>query len=332
MCIRAAGDRTGGTDVCTELMAARLADRWSIARTSVLVGLALGLGVAPSVTAAARDQAGEDLSTLLTAAGERVAEFFARAQQIVCLETVELQPLGASLRPEGFTRTVVSELRLTWDPGTAATATEAQTLRQVVSVNGRPPRPNDRDRCTSPEQQESETQPLSMLLPAQRDRYVFTIDGRGRIDGRDATILAFRELGPISAEVRAVEGLDDCMSYDVKGGQRGRLWVDRETADVLRLDQSLPGMVDLRVPPRLARRAGASTFLTLERADTSIRFRRVTFREPDETIVLPVESTEVRVMRNGGTPRLRTVTRYSDYRRFLTGGRLLGGLPAAEAR
>jgi hypothetical protein len=294
-------------------------------RSGVLISAAIALVTLQGPTVMEARQAADDLTTILSRAGARVEEFFTRAQRIVCLEVVELQPLAATLTPQGFGRTVVSELRLTWEPGVTGAATEAQTRRQVLAVNGRPPRRNDRDTCTSPEQQEEETQPLSMLLPSQRAKYSFSPAGTTRMAGRDATVVDFRELGTVWSEVRLVEGVEDCISYDVKGGQRGRLWIDRETSDVLRMDQSLPGMVDLRMPPRLTRRMGASAYMTLERSDTTIRFGRVTFSDPDETIVLPLESTEMRVVRNGGTPRLRTTTRYTDYKRFLTDGRLLGG-------
>jgi hypothetical protein len=301
-----------------------------LVRSAVLIGATFACWMLQSRDGFGARQAPEELSDILALAGARVEQFFARAQELVCLEVVEMQPLAPGLTPTGFARTVVSELRLTWQPGPDGAATEAQTRRQVLEVNGRPPRKSDRGTCTSPEQQDVETQPLSMLLPSQRERYAFSVAGAGRVADRDATIVAFQELGKVSSEVHVVDGVEDCMSYDVKGGQRGRLWIDRETSDVLRLDQSLPGMIDLRVPPRLARRMGGSAYLTLERSDTTIRFGRVTFRDPDETIVLPLESTEVRVVRNGGTPRLRTVTRYTEYQRFLTDGRLVGGAPATD--
>ncbi|WP_255996951.1 hypothetical protein, partial [Klebsiella pneumoniae] len=67
---------------------------------------------------------------------------------------------------------------------------------------------------------------------------------------------------------------------------------------------------------------GASLYLTLERQDTSLRFGRVQFTNPDESIVLPQTSSELRIVR--GASRLRTMTRFTNYRRFLTGGRVVG--------
>jgi hypothetical protein len=61
----------------------------------------------------------------------------------------------------------------------------------------------------------------------------------------------------------------------------------------------------------------------MERWDSSIRFKPVSFTEPDETLVLPVSISTLRITRGSGTPRLRTTTSYSSYKRFLTGGRVV---------
>lgn len=263
------------------------------------------------------------VESLLARVGNQVEQFFLRAQRLVCLERVSLQPLTSSFSPSGLPRTIESELRLSWNPDDGEAATEAHIERKVLEVNGRPPREDDPNNCTTPEQQDTEPQPLSMLLPAQRERYEFRLADRTRLDGREAIVIDFRERGPISTDVRLVEGRDDCISYDVTGGERGRIWIDASTFDVLRLDQRISGMIDLRLPREATRRPGSSLFLTLERSDTSIRFTRVAFRDPDESIVLPRSSIALRIVRGSGTPRLRTVTQYLDYKRFLTGGRVV---------
>lgn len=279
-------------------------------------------------TAAGQAQRGLDpaeLHATLTKASARVEEYFTRAQSLVCTETVHIQPLNYGLSADGFGRTVESELRVSWDAGIGGDATgEAQTRRQVVKVNGHAPRANDRDNCTGPEQHETEPQPLSMLLASERDDYAFSWAGRGKIDKRDAVLIDFRQVEEVRVDVQMVEGNDDCVSYDLTGGLRGRLWIDAETSDVLRLDQRLAGQVDVRLPRAIARRPGASPVWTLERWDTTMRFKRVAFEEPQEALVLPVSTTTVRVTRGSGSPRLRTTTTYSRYKRFLTGGRIVG--------
>lgn len=266
----------------------------------------------------------DDLGVLLDRAAGRVEEFFARAQSLVCTETVHVQPLSYGFASEGFGRTVESELRLTWSPGAdGEAATEAQTLRQVTRVNGHPPRKNDRRNCTTPERHDTETQVLSMLLDGRRDDFDWTLAGAGKVDQRPAVLLDYREKQRISLEVRVSEGDEDCLTFDIKGGDRGRVWVDAETYDVLRIDQRLSGQVEAPTPRLLQRRPGALPHVTVERLDRSYRFKRVKFADPDETMVLPVSHTQIMVTHGNTAARQRVTTEYKKYRRFLTGGRVV---------
>lgn len=288
------------------------------------VALAICLVAAAQLHADAVDQAA-DLSTVLHRAGERVERFFARAQSIVCLEIVRLHSLTSSWSTEGLGRTVESELRLSWEPDADGIAsTEAETLRRLLKVNGRDPRKNDWNNCTAPEQQSRETQPLSLLLAGQRSEHSFALAGETRLDGRAAIMIDYQLLKEVSVESSMVEGRDDCISFEVEGGLRGRLWIDADTYDVLRLDQRLSGMVEIPLPREATRRASLPRSWTMERWDTSIRFKAVTFENPDETVVLPASLSSLRVTRGSGTPRLRTITEYKNYQRFLTAGRVVG--------
>ncbi len=292
--------------------------------TSCALAVALG-----TTLAAEQARPSFDLAATLQRAGERVEYYFARAQSIVCLETVGLQPLGFGLTGEGPSRTVQSELRLSWDP-TADTKTplEAKTLRQVLKVNGHPPRKNDDDNCTAPEQQATETQPLSMLLAQQRVEYDFVVAGTGRQDGRPAVIVDYRMKAKPTVAVQLVEDNENCISFSIDGGMRGRLWIDAATYDVLRLDQGLAGLVDIKLPWKAARRTPDNAVWTMERFDTSIRFKPVRFSDPDETLILPVSASSLRITRRSGMPRLRTQTLYTQYRRFLTDGRVVPPRPS----
>ena len=264
-----------------------------------------------------------DLEGLLERASARVTEYFARAQSIMCLERVALQKLSFGYSSDGPARFVESELRLSWQPSEEdPTPKEARTLRQVLRVNGHPPRKKDWDNCTTPEQQESEVQPLSILLPDSRLEYTFAYGGRGTVDGRDAVIITYREKSKPTVDVSLVEDNENCISFDIDGGTHGKIWIDAATNDVLRLDRSLTGLVEIPLP-RKARRIGVTDRWTMERWDSSIRFKPVRFDEPSETLILPVEATSLQITRGAGTPRLRTTTKYTSYRRFMTNGRIL---------
>jgi hypothetical protein len=282
---------------------------------------ALSLVLAASLSA---DQSPSvDVTGVLQRAGEKVGEYFARAQSIMCLERVSLQRLGIGFGADGPARRVESELRLSWEPSADnPTPTEARTLRQVVRVNGSAPRKKDYENCTTPEQQDSEEQPLSLLLPSQREKYTFSYSSRDVVDRRNAIVIAFRENKKPTVAVSLIEDNEDCVSFDIEGGMRGRLWIDAETHDVLRMDRSLNGLIEIPLPRKATRRGGALAW-TMERWDSSIRFKRVAFQDPEETLVLPVESSTLQITRGAGTPRLRTSTQYLSYRRFMTAGRVV---------
>lgn len=278
-------------------------------------------GAAVSLTAAQGPPA--DVEGVLARAGARVVEYFARAQSLMCLEKVSLQRLNLGFSADGPARFVESELRLSWQPTHEdPTPKEARTLRQVMKVNGSKPRKGDHNNCTTPEQQDSEVQPLSILLPDQRAEHNFGYGGRDKVDGRDAIVITYREIKRPKVESELLEDTEDCISFDLEGGMHGRIWLDPETHDVLRLDRSLVGLIEIPVP-RKALRGGALPYWTMERWDTSIRFKPVKFDDPSETLILPVSSTTLQITRGAGTPRLRTSTQYLSYRRFITGARIV---------
>jgi hypothetical protein len=214
-------------------------------------------------------------------------------------------------------RRLLFELRVAWEPADDGGVPEAQVLRSLISVNNRRPRENDRDACMDPRAVSPE--PLAVFLPSNQHEYIFTAAGRGKVNKRQAAILEYksRERGPITATRK-----DDCFSIELPGRTRGRVWVDEETFEVLRLDERLTGMFDVTVPPDPKRR-DAPSHMIVERLDTSIVYRRVAFTDPDESVLLPATQETVTVVRNSGTPRLRTSQSFRNYRRFMTGGRIV---------
>jgi hypothetical protein len=165
-------------------------------------------------------------------------------------------------------------------------------------------------------------EPLSMLLPDHQHNYAFTWRGMGRVGGRAAAMIEYRSL---ETGAPIVTRRDDCISIELPGKSRGRVWIDQETGDVLRFDEGLTGMVDVDIPPDPHRRSygvGPPNFL-IERADMSIRYKPVIFKDPDETLMLPDSIETVTVIRNAGAPRVRKSQTFSDYRRFVTEGRIV---------
>ena len=246
-----------------------------------------------------------------------VEQYYSRAQSIVTNESVIVQRLNRDRSFDGFARRLVYELRVEWDPSVGGDESPAKVTRQLLTVNGKPPKKGDKPECMDPKSVSPE--PLAFLLPDRRHKYSFTSAGVGRVDGRDAVMVDYKALErgePI------VEWTEDCVSVDVPGRWRGRLWAEPETATIVRMDEQLIGMVDLPIP-RKHQRINGNLFMTLERADMSIRYRPVRFSEPDETLMLPAEITSSSMWRNGGSAGSRVTQSFSNYRRFVTAGRII---------
>ena len=117
-------------------------------------------------------------------------------------------------------------------------------------------------------------------------------------------------------------GIEGC--YEARGTipTRGRVWVDAESFEVLRIEERLTGPVDYHIADKLRRRRNLGDQLIIERLDVAIRYKRVVFRDPDEAMLLPESIDDLRMYR-GGIQSIRVSQKYSDYRRFVTGARLV---------
>ena len=77
------------------------------------------------------------------------------------------------------------------------------------------------------------SEPLAMFLPQNQGDYIFTAAGRGKVNDRPALMVDYKSR--TQGEVTSTRK-DDCFSIELPGRTRGRVWIDEETADVLRLD------------------------------------------------------------------------------------------------
>src|SRR5262245_54021728 len=116
---------------------------------------------------------------------------------------------------------------------------------------------------------------LSRLLPPHREEYQFTPVRDASEKNRPVLVIEFTTIERKSRPELIEEGVHDAC-FDWKGpiATRGRLWVDRDTYEVLRLDRGLHGPVDVKVPWSLQRRYDFGSWVVLERDDLSLRYKR----------------------------------------------------------
>jgi len=282
---------------------------------------AIGVAAAMLVAVAAHGQSNVpiDLPGILARVGERVAAYYERAQSIVCTETVQMQTMDSNFSLDPHMRRLVYELRVSWDKaGDGDVPSEASVLRTLKTINGKTPKSGEEPGCLDPKPVSLD--PLSFLLPQHQHEYKFTYKGIGKVgNGRTGVMIEYAAAGKEPPEV---VWHDSCVSVNVPQRTRGRVWIDRFGGDVLRIDETVLGPFDI-VVPEAERRKGAVPIMTLDRADSSIRYRTVTFTEPNEIVLLP-ESIEMTTMiRGSGAPRVRTTQTFTGYQRFVTGSRLV---------
>lgn len=270
-------------------------------------------------------QAPSEIDALMARIGERVAAYQREVQRVMCLERSTVQPIQSNLSIAGFARTVESDLRVEAD---------AQVSRQILRVNGRPPRERDsksRAGCTDPNPLSPE--PLAFLLPDERRDYQFTALRRGKERDRAALIIDFAS-AVHKSHLQLIEderGHDDCFDWSGPLATKGRLWVDATTLDVLRIERYLTGPVDVQVPPPLQRRHNFQPWIVLDRHDEIIRYTTVAFHEPEERMLLP-ESIESLIVLRGTLQSTRRTQIFTGYRRFMAEGRIIRKGPPKEPR
>ena len=281
-----------------------------------------GLVLATATLMSAGAQSNSEVDGLLQRVGDRVAEFYQRATTVMCIETATVQGIDSSYSPQGFARTVESELRVEFEKDESV---EPAVLRKIMKVNGRAPREEDKKNragCTDPNPLSSE--PLAFLLPKQRSEYQFKSAGTSRDNDRKTQMIDFMTVNRRSRPelIEDPNGHDDCFDWKGPIAARGRLWVDAETYDVLRVERGLGGPIDVTVPALIQRRHRLEPWVVIVRDDVTIRYKTIAFSNPDEELLLPQSIDSVTMIR-GGLQSTRRSQMYSDYRRFVTAGRVV---------
>ena len=196
------------------------------------------------------------IEPLMARVAERVAEYLPACAELICVERSTVQPIQSNWTPNGFARTVESELRVESESADGDSPPQARVIRNVRRVNGRAPRPqDDKDRsgCTDPNPLSPE--PLTFLLPDHRHEYCSRRSPKAERRIRATLIIDFTSANGTSRPelIRDERGHDDCFDWTGPVATRGRLWVDARTQEVLRVDRRLHRPIDVRVPWKLQR-------------------------------------------------------------------------------
>jgi hypothetical protein len=273
--------------------------------------LALGVCLAFSLTLRLH---ADDLSALLDKVAGRVADFYAGTQSLVVQETVRIQHENGSMGRIGHASVLVYDDHVEWTPASDAHPAEASVVRQLLKIDGRSPRPaRDDDDWRCFQNATTSAEPLGILLPGRRDAYIFTSAGTGKTDGRNTIMIDYRER--VVGNPKATWD-DRCLTLDLPGRERGRIWIDAQTFDVLRVDEQITGNFPVDYPKFKDGNQPRDQYMTLLRANTTTRYQLMTFEKPDEQLLVP-KSIESFDQWSGSDNNIRITQTFSRYRRFV---------------
>lgn len=264
-------------------------------------------------TAAQGAALGPGLDGTLRALGDYADRYVSRAESILGTERITFQTLGPDLLPEGPGRVVVNDIHVEWGLDDAGELT-GKVVREQVRARGR------ELECLDPPAVTPE--PLAQLRASRHGDFIFTLARPTKLKGQPVRLLDYRarrDEAP-TADFSEVAGRG-CISVSMGSRVTGRIWMEESTGEVVRIEEHLIGPVTLRVPAPEQRRWGIA--IDYERADTTIQYRRVRFSDPDETVLLPESIDSLAIARTTGISRVRVLREYSNYRRFVTGGRVV---------
>jgi len=196
--------------------------------------------------------------------------------------------------------------------------------RTLKSVDGKPTEQNklpQRSKCVDTNPQPAYADPLTFLLPKNQSNFIFSYEGEADLQGlRTAVVIITTP--PVSEPVKIVDK-GDCFRLSRGLQRQGKIWIDLNTYDVLQLQWQLAESFRGKIPAGVAKFGIFPVFrpskeLSYEKADTTIRFRPLTFQNPEQTLLLPRSSESTWILKGARIAGFRTATDYTRYRRFIT--------------
>ena len=256
----------------------------------------------------------ERLGRILDKVGEGVAKYQAELFRIAFIETLRQEELREDMTPkkskEFVFDTIVAREALSEEEDDYY----PKLVRRLRTLDGKSAkRANKRDAAAG-----TFVSSLMFLLPKNRKDFQFTLEGEEQFEGRRAYRIRMLRLGEGPARVEWKNRLVG-YSFYVFAPTANFLWVDAETFDVLRYESHLAEPFEFDSPRTFSvgfGRIGPSRKLKYRVYDYAVNFRRERFKDPEQTLLVPVAAEWTRVIEGASKPRTRATLRFSDYRRF----------------
>ena len=254
---------------------------------------------------------GGKLERILERAGEAVARYQAGLFSITFTETLRDEELNKDMTPKKSREFVFETVVLREALSENEEDFYPKSHRRLKTVDGRPAKPSRRVPWYG-----YSVQSLGLLLPKHLNLHEFTLEGEEMVGGRTAYRVRALRPGqpPPSVEwSRRLMGL--MRRFRFSAPIYNLIWVDAENFDVLRFETHLVAPFEFD-SPRAFGAFGPSRRLRLTNLDYAVTFRRQTFKDPEQTLLVPDNAEWLTVIEGARHPRLRAAIRFSNYQRF----------------
>lgn len=258
------------------------------------------------------------LALILKRVGESVERYHAGMFSVRFTETVRHDELKEDLKTPKKTREqVYDSVILREELSEIEGDYVAVTTRRLVTVDGKPRKKGGETKETS-----VYGEFLNILLPRYQKLNSLSLEGEETLDGRGAFVLVLRRPGEGEPRVEWKGS-----RFRVVAPTRTRIWVDADNYDVMQIESDLVAPFEFESPGLIGAgpfgRFGPTKRLRYAREYSRVRFRRVQFKEPEQTLLLPESAEWLKVIEGASRPRTRTRIAFSDYRRFVSGVKIV---------
>jgi hypothetical protein len=253
----------------------------------------------------------ERLERILEKVGEGVARYQAGLFSITFTETLRSEELNKEMTPKKSKEFVFDTVVLREALSDDEEDFYPRSVRRLKTVDGKPAKKGRRVPWYG-----YSVQSLGLLLPKYRKLYEFTLEGEETVGGRAAYRVRALRPGQPPASVEWNRGLMGVgMRFRPNAPTYALVWLDAENFDVLRFETHLAAPFEFD-SPRMFGAFGPSRRLRWANQDYAVTFRRQTFKDPEQTLLVPDNAEWLTVIEGARHPRLRATLRFSNYQRF----------------
>src|SRR5688572_12442713 len=262
---------------------------------------------------------GPELETILQRVRARVTQHYLDLKSLAWSDTAKSEVLKGDQTPKEKPRTLVYDAIIRLQEPASDDHGIPFYIRpagELLTIDGKPAKKNEKPKPTDPQVGSPGSLLFLLLTDSRADRYGFSYGGITELDGRKAL-----RIGLTMAQIAPprVTWNDSFVFFGFRYGfqvsgvhwNKGSIWVDPETYDVLQSEWSSdPFEFQRNLPMR------GSQKIRFEQG-MKARFEPMTFAGPEQTLVVPVsfENTTT-ITREDGVTIYRGTHGFTDYKRF----------------